>query len=75
MGLVDSFLTLKKQTNKQCWILLSFQFVSFCILRQIQNNMEKYETIKALGEGTFGSVTKARNKNTNEIVAIKRMKA
>ena len=37
--------------------------------------MEKYETIKAVGDGTFGSVTKARNKTTNEIVAIKRMKA
>ena len=37
--------------------------------------MEKYETIKAVGDGSFGSVTKARNKLTNEIVAIKRMKA
>ena len=41
----------------------------------IRVQMEKYETIKAVGDGTFGSVTKARNKNTNEIVAIKRMKA
>lgn len=37
--------------------------------------MEKYETIKAVGDGSFGSVTKARNKNTNDIVAIKKMKA
>ena len=37
--------------------------------------MEKYETIKAVGDGSFGSVTKARNKMSNEIVAIKRMKA
>ena len=37
--------------------------------------MDKYETIKAVGDGSFGSVTKARNKTTNEIVAIKRMKA
>lgn len=37
--------------------------------------MDKYETIKAVGDGSFGSVTKARNKYTNEIVAIKRMKA
>ena len=37
--------------------------------------MEKYITIKAVGDGTFGSVTKARNKNSGEIVAIKRMKA
>lgn len=37
--------------------------------------MEKYETIKAVGDGTFGSVTKARVKATNEIVAIKKLKA
>ena len=37
--------------------------------------MDKYETIKAVGDGSFGSVTKARNKFSNEIVAIKRMKA
>lgn len=37
--------------------------------------MDKYETIKAIGDGSFGSVTKARNKFNNEIVAIKRMKA
>ena len=37
--------------------------------------MEKYEQIKAVGDGSFGSVTKARNKVTNEIVAIKKMKA
>ena len=37
--------------------------------------MEKYETIKAVGDGSFGSVTKARNKHSGEIVAIKRMKA
>ena len=37
--------------------------------------MEKYNTIKAVGDGSFGSVTKAQNKNTGEIVAIKKMKA
>ena len=37
--------------------------------------MEKYEILKAVGDGSFGSVNKARNKNTNELVAIKQMKA
>ena len=36
--------------------------------------MDKYETIKETGEGTFGKVTKARNTTNNEIVAIKKMK-
>ena len=40
-----------------------------------ESEMEKYETIKAVGDGSFGCVTKARNKHTNEIVAIKKMKA
>ena len=37
--------------------------------------MEKYETIRAVGDGAYGSVSKARNKLTNEIVAIKHMKS
>ena len=36
--------------------------------------MDKYETIKAIGDGSFGTVNKARNKTNNEIVAIKKMK-
>jgi serine/threonine protein kinase len=36
--------------------------------------MDKYETIKKLGEGSFGNVEKARNIETNEIVAIKKLK-
>ncbi|KAL3921825.1 MAG: hypothetical protein SGPRY_004768, partial [Prymnesium sp.] len=36
--------------------------------------MNRYKTIKPLGDGTYGSVTKAVNRTTGEIVAIKRMK-
>jgi len=36
--------------------------------------MDKYQVIKTLGEGTFGVVVKCVNKETNEVVAIKRMK-
>ena len=36
--------------------------------------MEKYNTLKQLGDGTFGSVLLANVKNTGEQVAIKRMK-
>ena len=36
--------------------------------------MDKYKLIKPLGEGTYGVVTKCVNNNTNEVVAIKRMK-
>ncbi|KAG6546398.1 hypothetical protein Mapa_012138 [Marchantia paleacea] len=36
--------------------------------------MERYKVMKQLGDGTYGSVWKAVNRQTNEIVAIKKMK-
>lgn len=35
--------------------------------------MDKYSKIEKLGEGTYGVVHKAKNKETNEIVALKRI--
>lgn len=36
--------------------------------------MDKYKIGKVLGDGTFGSVFKAVDSNTGQIVAIKKMK-
>jgi serine/threonine protein kinase len=36
--------------------------------------MEKYGIIRSLGDGTFGHVSLAQNKDTGEYVAIKKMK-
>ena len=36
--------------------------------------MDKYTIVKTIGDGTYGSVIKAMNKRTGEIVAIKKMK-
>lgn len=36
--------------------------------------MDRYRTIKTVGDGTYGSVLKAVNKKTGEVVAIKKMK-
>jgi protein kinase len=36
--------------------------------------MDRYKIIKTVGDGSFGSVAKAINKATNEVVAIKKMK-
>ncbi|KAE9606981.1 hypothetical protein Lal_00025795 [Lupinus albus] len=36
--------------------------------------MERYNLIKEVGDGTFGSVWRAINKQTGEVVAIKKMK-
>jgi protein kinase len=37
--------------------------------------MNRYELQERLGDGTFGEVTKARNLKTNEVVAVKKLKA
>jgi protein kinase len=36
--------------------------------------MDRYKIVKQLGDGTYGEVLKATNKQTAEVVAIKRMK-
>ena len=36
--------------------------------------MDRYKILKTLGDGTYGSVVKATNKQSNEEVAIKKMK-
>lgn len=36
--------------------------------------MERYKVIKTVGDGTYGSVVKAVNKTSGELVAIKKMK-
>ena len=36
--------------------------------------MNRYETIKNLGDGTYGIVFLARNKETQELMAVKKMK-
>lgn len=36
--------------------------------------MQKYKLGKNLGDGAFGSVIKAINENTGQVVAIKKMK-
>lgn len=36
--------------------------------------MHKYEIITTIGEGAYGIVQKCRNKNNNQIVAIKKFK-
>ena len=39
-----------------------------------QNRAQKYEKLDKLGEGTYGVVYKAKDKNTNELFALKKIR-
>ena len=41
------------------------------IAKKFKINMEKYKVIKTIGDGTYGSVVKAYDVKTGEVVAIK----
>jgi serine/threonine protein kinase len=36
--------------------------------------MDKYQVVRTCGDGTYGTVYEAVNKDTKEVVAIKKMK-
>ncbi|KHJ44871.1 kinase domain protein [Trichuris suis] len=36
--------------------------------------MQKYEKLEKIGEGTYGTVFKAKNRNSHEVVALKRVR-
>lgn len=40
----------------------------------VRHRMDKYEKLEKIGEGTYGIVYKARDKTTNEIVALKKIR-
>lgn len=55
------------------------QSLSFCFYLTIEENrksakMQKYDKMEKIGEGTYGTVFKGRNRDTMEIVALKRVR-
>lgn len=42
--------------------------------KKMVNGLEKYQKLDKLGEGTYGVVYKAKNLETGEIVAIKKIR-
>ena len=47
---------------------------SVFIIFQIWIVMDNFERLESIGEGTYGVVYKARDRNTKEIVALKKIK-
>ena len=41
---------------------------------KLKTEMNRYKVTKQLGDGTYGSVLKAVNRQTGEVVAVKKMK-
>ena len=44
------------------------------ILYSLKMDTDKYQKINKIGEGTYGVVYKARDKNSNQIVALKNIR-
>jgi serine/threonine protein kinase len=43
-------------------------------LKKNENKMENYEKLEKIGEGTYGIVYKGRDKNSGQIVALKKIR-
>ena len=44
------------------------------ITKPAESGLDKYQKLEKLGEGTYGVVYKALNRETNEFVAIKKIR-
>ncbi|KAL3635810.1 hypothetical protein CASFOL_020357 [Castilleja foliolosa] len=61
-------------TNQYRRVNAHFVYPIRSVHEPLSCKMERYTVIKEVGNGTFGSVWRALNKQTGEVVAIKRMK-
>lgn len=54
------------------WTIYTSMFLKWYTLKSRAEEMHRYQNIKNLGDGTYGSVVLARNQENGETVAIKK---
>lgn len=71
---VVQLITVSSSVTSQCGSFITFPIKKGCGSNKSITDMNKYEVLGVVGEGAYGVVLKCRNKDSNEVLAIKKFK-